>query len=181
MKHSRTRNSFYAIPCIFFLLAIMSLPASLQSAEAQERSLSLRECVEIALEDNLQLQVQSYNPRLAIHNEGPLLLEVRFRVENGRTIGHGGMIPATFARTASLRWNGVITKAAPRMTAQNPANPEQATLQRPVCFHRLEKIVRATRFVTAAPPARKNMQDRPQELLVATDGRLDNPLHLVVF
>ena len=43
----------------------MSLPASLQSAEAQERSL-LRECVEIALEDNLQLQVQSYNPRLAL-------------------------------------------------------------------------------------------------------------------
>ncbi len=66
MKHSRTQNSFYAIPCIFFLLAIMSLPASLHSAEAQERSLSLRECVEIALEDNLQLQVQSYNPRLAL-------------------------------------------------------------------------------------------------------------------
>ena len=66
MKHSRTRKSFYAIPYIFFLLAIMSLPASLQSAEAQERSLSLRECVEIALEDNLQLQVQSYNPRLAL-------------------------------------------------------------------------------------------------------------------
>ena len=66
MKHSRTQNSFYAIPCIFFLLAITSLSASLQSAEAQERSLSLREWVEIALEDNLQLQVQSYNPRLAL-------------------------------------------------------------------------------------------------------------------
>ena len=44
----------------------MSLPASLHSAEAQERLLSLRECVEIAIEDNLQLQVQSYNPRLAL-------------------------------------------------------------------------------------------------------------------
>ena len=43
----------------------MSLPASLQSAEAQ-RGHFRQECVEIALEDNLQLQVQSYNPRLAL-------------------------------------------------------------------------------------------------------------------
>ena len=66
MKYSRTRNSFYAFPSIFFLLAAMLFAAPAHSAEIQEKSLSLRECVEIAIEDNLQLQVQSYNPRLAL-------------------------------------------------------------------------------------------------------------------
>ena len=61
--------------------------------------------------------------------------------------------------------------AAPRMAAREPLQPEPATAQYAVSFHRLEKIMRARRLKAAAParPASQPVEHRRNEPLVTQD------------
>ena len=66
MNRPSSLNSSFAFSCIFFLLATLLFASPSQSAEIQERSLSLKDCVEIALADNLTLQIESYQPQFEL-------------------------------------------------------------------------------------------------------------------
>ena len=70
------------------------------------------------------------DPSLTIQNESPLLLEVGFGVENGRAgTGFPGADTVRVSRILHDRRDGVITTTPPRMTVQNPANPQPAPLE----------------------------------------------------
>jgi outer membrane protein TolC len=53
---------------IFFALAYLGLTAAAQPESPQTRALSLQDCIEMALEKNLELRIERYNPALALFN-----------------------------------------------------------------------------------------------------------------
>ena len=90
----------------------------------------------------------------------------------------GGMVVVNWSFATRFRRDGVITTAPPRMTAENPADPEPRTFDGSVGLDGLQEVVRtARREATATVRPAQRLEDGVEENLVASDGDADEALH----
>ena len=109
------------LTCAFGLLTATVL-AAFAAAAPPPRSLSLQECVEMALEKNLELRIERYNPQFALFNlaaaragyEPTLSLSGQHdHSESGSRIFSGGFVEIPGSKTDADSFSGSLGGATP--------------------------------------------------------------------
>jgi outer membrane protein TolC len=66
IKQAPPAMQFHRVVCLFVLATLTNFAG--ESAPAPQRTITLEECITLALQHNLDLQIQRYNPQIAVFN-----------------------------------------------------------------------------------------------------------------